>query len=102
MKSEKKKILYIITKSNFGGAQRYVYDLATNMPKSRYDISVALGGDGLLSQKLKDAKIEVINIPRLERDFNLFNDVFWSSFCNTSASYFSRFFYGFTNNCHIF
>jgi len=80
MESKKKKILYVITKSNWGGAQRYVYDLATNMPKSLYDISVALGGDGLLSQKLENAKIKVINIPHLERDFKLFNDVlvFWS------------------------
>src|SRR5690242_16128168 len=26
------KILYVITKSNFGGAQQYVYSLATNVP----------------------------------------------------------------------
>jgi hypothetical protein len=29
-KDKKLSILYLITKSNFGGAQRYVFDLATN------------------------------------------------------------------------
>jgi len=75
MNSERKKILYVITKSNFGGAQRYVYDLATSMPKSKYEVAVALGGDGLLTQKLKDAKIRVINIPHLERDVTFLGDI---------------------------
>ena len=26
----KTKVLFLITKSNWGGAQRYVYDIATN------------------------------------------------------------------------
>ena len=42
MESPRKKILYVITKSNFGGAQRYVYELATAM-QERYDV-VVLGG----------------------------------------------------------
>ena len=42
----KTKILYIITKSNFGGAQKYVYDLATSLPRDRFDIVVAFGGNG--------------------------------------------------------
>lgn len=29
----RKKVLFIITKSNFGGAQRYVYDLAMGLPR---------------------------------------------------------------------
>ena len=38
----RKKILFIITKSNWGGAQRYVYDLATSLPKEKYEVAVAL------------------------------------------------------------
>jgi len=75
MNSERKKILYVITKSNWGGAQRYVYDLATSMPKSGYEVTVALGGNGVLARKLKDAKIRVVNIPHLERDVKFLSDV---------------------------
>ena len=51
-----KKILYVVTKSNWGGAQRYVFDLATNLPKERFEVAVALGGDGLLVKKLKESE----------------------------------------------
>jgi len=74
-KHDKKKILYVITKSNFGGAQRYVYDLATSMPKIQYDVVVALGGGGMLAQKLEAAKVRVINIPYLERNVKVWGDV---------------------------
>lgn len=69
------KILYLITKSNFGGAQRYVFDLATEMQKHGEDVVVAFGGSGTLVTKLTEAKIRTIQIPRLERDVNLFNDI---------------------------
>jgi glycosyltransferase involved in cell wall biosynthesis len=39
-----KKILYIITQSEFGGAQRYVFDLATHL-KNGYQVVVAAGED---------------------------------------------------------
>ena len=60
----KKKILFVITKSNWGGAQRYVYDLATNLPQD-YEPVVAGGGDGLLFKKLKERGIRTISIPYL-------------------------------------
>ena len=52
------KILYIITKSNWGGAQKYVFDLAKNIKSEEREVKVAFGGNGLLSQKLNDEKIE--------------------------------------------
>ncbi|OIO32343.1 MAG: hypothetical protein COZ49_03135 [Candidatus Yonathbacteria bacterium CG_4_10_14_3_um_filter_47_65] len=73
--SSKKKILYAITKSNFGGAQRYVYDLTTSLPKNEFDVAIALGGDGLLKTKLEAAKIRCISIPRLGRDIRIFSDI---------------------------
>jgi len=38
-----KKILYFITQSEYGGAQRHVFDLANNL-KGDYEVAVALGG----------------------------------------------------------
>lgn len=42
--NNKLKILYLITQSEWGGAQRYVFDLATSM-KSEFDVTIAAGGE---------------------------------------------------------
>lgn len=74
-KNTEKKVLYIITKSNFGGAQRYVYDLAKNITKDGYQTLVALGGDGILKDKLEKVGIKTISIPNLKRNINIFSEI---------------------------
>ncbi len=75
----RKKLLFVITKSNFGGAQRYVYDLASHL-KDKFDVSVAFGNGpmsveaGILSQKLAHARIRTILVPELSRDVG-FSDI---------------------------
>ena len=71
----KKKILFVITKSNWGGAQRYVYDLATALPKDAFEVAVALGGTGELQQKLQKAGIPVIPLSSVQRDISLGRDL---------------------------
>lgn len=68
------KILFLITKSNFGGAQRYVYDLATSLPKNQFETMVATGGNGSLINKLADTKTKTISIPSLQRDISLIKE----------------------------
>jgi glycosyltransferase involved in cell wall biosynthesis len=70
----REKVIYLITKSNWGGAQRYVYDLATSLPDDRFAVTVALGGSGILRQKLEAANVRTIEIPRLGREVDLFDD----------------------------
>ena len=67
----KKKILFIITKSSWGGAQRYVYDIATNLPKDEYEPVVAAGGDDILFKKLTEAGIRTIAVKSFERDIHI-------------------------------
>ena len=67
----KKKILFIITKSVWGGAQRYVYDLAAALPKERFDVAVAAGGQGMLFDRLRRAGIRVMPIAGFDRDVRL-------------------------------
>lgn len=69
------KILFVITKSNWGGAQRYVYDLALFCKKEGYPIATALGGKGELAQKLDTAGVRIISIPALERDVSIFKEI---------------------------
>ena len=70
---QRRKVLFVITKSNWGGAQRYVYDLATHLPAD-YEVVVAAGGDGLLFKKLKGAGIRTIPVPGLERDISFIKE----------------------------
>ncbi len=70
------KILYVITKSNWGGAQRYVFDLANSLPSDEYTVGVACGGNGPLVSKLKEQGIAVFPITNFERDINIFKEVY--------------------------
>ncbi len=71
----KKKILYLITKSNFGGAQRYVLDLATHTHNISHDVVVVLGGNGDLRYKLQSQEIRTIIIPELGRNIRVIKDI---------------------------
>lgn len=77
-----KKILFLITKSNFGGAQKYVFELALAAKARGYLVSVACGGTGgpkaelgLLAEKLTAKGIRVIPIKHFMRDMSLGNDL---------------------------
>ncbi|KKW37158.1 MAG: Second mannosyl transferase [Candidatus Giovannonibacteria bacterium GW2011_GWA2_53_7] len=70
----RKKIFYGITKSNWGGAQRYVFDLATGIAQE-FDRAVVLGGNGELKERLEEAGIRVQVLSGLSRDVGLANDL---------------------------
>lgn len=77
----KKKILFVITKSNWGGAQKYVYDLATALPKDQFEAAVAFGGtggmnasSGLLAERLKTSGVRTIFLTAFTRNIYLFRD----------------------------
>lgn len=57
-----KKILFIITKSEMGGAQRFLYELVTHLSPNKYDIVVTAGGQGELFKKLGEKNIKTIKI----------------------------------------
>ena len=61
------KILYVITKANFGGAQRYVYTLAVGAQKAGHEVAVVVGGTGVLTEKLAAAGIRTIPLALTQR-----------------------------------
>ncbi|MEK7203269.1 MAG: glycosyltransferase family 4 protein [Patescibacteria group bacterium] len=67
----KKKLFICITKSNWGGAQKYVFDIATNAPCDQFDTTVLLGGDGDLKKELEKAGIKTILLKNSQRDINI-------------------------------
>lgn len=71
----KKKILLAITKGNWGGAQRYVFDLATNLDRETFEIVVLCGAGDQLSNRLQEKGIRVIRLGALNRDIKVSRDV---------------------------
>ncbi len=78
---QKKRILFVITKSNWGGAQKYVYDLATTLPREQFEVGVALGGTGQkgteagrLAHKLEEAGVNTFFVRSFTRDINWFGE----------------------------
>jgi len=78
--NEKKKILYVITQGEWGGAQRYVHDLAVNAPDD-WEVFVAVGekeGKKDLQNKIeriKDYKIKIIKLKHLVRRICPWHDI---------------------------
>lgn len=72
---EKIKIFYAITKGNWGGAQKYVYDLATHLAPEKFAVSVISGQPGTLCEKLKSQNIPVFTLNSLSRDINPLRDL---------------------------
>jgi glycosyltransferase involved in cell wall biosynthesis len=82
----RQKILHIITKgSPFGGAQKYVFELATHLPKDDFESVVVVGRGDELPDKLKnesrstDHEVRVTRIDELGRDIDVQSEflVFW-------------------------
>lgn len=69
------KILYGITKSNWGGAQRYVFDMAAAARDAGHDVAVLCGGNGILISRLEEAGIRTIALPYMGRDIRLAGEV---------------------------
>lgn len=80
MVQNRKKILILITQSVSGGAQKYVFDLATNLDKEKCEVAVAagghaergsspaqLGGNGELFRQLGIAGVKIFRLKWLRR-----------------------------------
>lgn len=77
--SDKKKLVYVVTKSSWGGAQRYVYDLAVSF-KNDFDVEVWCGDNELgtpisLIDKAAAAGISVRRINGLSRDIRFLDEI---------------------------
>lgn len=72
--SAKTKVCYVITKGVLGGAQKYVYDLATSLPSSLFEVVVVVGEGGLLKKKLEEKGIKTYELPDLKRDISFVNE----------------------------
>ena len=68
-----KKILFIITKSEMGGAQRFLYELVTHLNLEKYEIMVAAGGSGELLEKLNKKGVKTVSMKNFSNTPSLKN-----------------------------
>lgn len=71
----KKKIGLFITKGIWGGASRYVFDLASTLDQSVFDVFVVCGQEGELSARLEDMGIKVYKISSMQRDIKISKEI---------------------------
>lgn len=69
------KILHIITKATWGGAQVYVYDLLQEAKNRGFQAILVYGVEGELKERLATYDIQTIHTPSLERNINIFGDI---------------------------
>jgi glycosyltransferase involved in cell wall biosynthesis len=71
----KPKLMYMITKSHWGGAQKYVYQLATSsLIRKDFDIVVVAGTEGELTEKLRKKGIKACVVP-MKNNYNPFSSI---------------------------
>lgn len=76
-KKTKPRLLYIVTQGHWGGAQKYIYDLANNLTNN-FDIAVAVGepdNNPDLQRKLKQKGIEHFQLKHLKRSISPIHDI---------------------------
>lgn len=73
----KKRVLFVITQSEMGGAQRFILNLLTHLDKEKYEAMVAIGntGNGDLFRALHAVGIPTHRLNHLVRDANLTEDL---------------------------
>jgi len=63
-----KRILFLVTQSEFGGAQRYVFETAKYLNLRNYEVLVGAGqGDGELFRKLRNTGVQPVYLKEMRR-----------------------------------
>ena len=71
------KILFVITKSDIGGAQVFVLNLATVLKKMGYEVEVAAGDGDYLFGELEKEQVPYYYLNSLKRNLNIFNSFYF-------------------------
>jgi glycosyltransferase involved in cell wall biosynthesis len=74
--SPKKRVLFIVTQSELGGAQRFLCELISRLDRNKYEVLVAAGkdGDGEFLGILKNAGVPTLSLRFLRRKIGLYGD----------------------------
>ena len=74
--SSKKRVLFVITQSELGGAQRFLCELISRLDRNKYEFLVAAGfdGDGEFLGVLRNMGVSTLSLRFLRRKIGLYGD----------------------------
>ncbi len=72
----KKKILFLITQAEMGGAQKYILELSSSLEKSEYEVVVASEKNNTFKEELNKNSIKFIELKHIQRSINPLIDIF--------------------------
>ncbi len=74
--TDRKKVLFMITKgAPYGGAQEYVYTLATSLPRETHEVKVLTGEGTTLPYMLQEKHIMAYSLPTLIRNISVSKEI---------------------------
>ncbi len=71
-----KKILFLITQAENGGAQKYVLELASSLQKEGYQTSVASEKNNYFQERLLENNVKFYELKHIKREINPLSDFF--------------------------
>lgn len=73
----KKRVLFIITQSEFGGAQRFIFETIRLLAKGEYELMLATGNDGdqALPRAVAELGVDTITLTSLRRNPHPVQDI---------------------------
>lgn len=78
IEKENKKILYVITHGNRGGAQTHVRSLAIGAASAGHEVVVGMGTHGWLQEELEGKGIRTVHFEKLARSWNPFSSLLFA------------------------
>ena len=75
MDHAKPRILFLVTTSEWGGVQNFIFTLAQEMMRRGFELLVAAGGDGELGQRCAEVRIPYLKLKTMRREISLFRDL---------------------------
>lgn len=76
--SPKKRVLFVITQSEYGGAQRFLHNLINRLDKNKFEpflVGGAFSGKEFITEPANGLAIKTFRIQSLRREINLFSDL---------------------------
>jgi glycosyltransferase involved in cell wall biosynthesis len=73
--AKRRRILFLVTTSDWGGVQHFVFSMAKECQSRDMSVTVAAGGDGELGKRCGDERINYVTLTTMRREISLFHDL---------------------------
>src|SRR3989344_9045049 len=70
-----KRILFVVTQADWGGAQTFIFNAAQEAMRRGFDVLLAYGGEGALAQKCMDAEVLTRKLKKMTRTISPLHDI---------------------------